>query len=61
MLNLFEIYQEAFDCVCYDTESEKVIDDSVYYFNYNKITKLYLFQKKGNYWDYLLFDKFWKA
>ena len=44
MLNLFEIYQEAFDCVCYDTESEKIIDDSVYYFNYNKITKF--FKKK---------------
>ena len=46
--------------MCYDTESGKIIDDRIYYLNYHEITKLYLFQKKGNQWDYLLFDKFHK-
>ena len=47
-VQILEIRQDAFDRMCYNTESGKSVDDRIYYLNYDEVTKVYLFEKKGN-------------
>ena len=45
-VQIWEICQKAFDRICYDRETGKIIDERIYYLNYNEKTKLYIFQIK---------------
>ena len=55
-IRIFEISQCMFDEFCYDSNRNVIEDDADYFLNYFETFKLFLNQKKGRHYDYLLFD-----
>ena len=55
-IRIFEISQCMFDEFCYDSNRNVIEDDADCFLNYFETFKLFLHQKKGRHYDYLLFD-----
>ena len=55
------ILEEAplvFDNFSFNSRRNQMLHDKKYYLNYHRINKLYLYQRKGQQRDYLLFNKY---
>ena len=55
-IRILEKPQHMFEQFCYDSNRNVIVDDTNYFLHYFETFKLYLYQKKGRQYDYLLFD-----